>query len=122
MLKKVEEFGKSQLETLSTTSTVLAKGLKQIAEETTSYSKKHVETATATFQELLGAKTVEKAIEIQTGFAKQAYEGFVAQSTKVVELYTGLLKEVAKPAQEAFAKVQAATPVAQPAPVKNKAA
>ena len=40
------------------------------------------------YEKLLGARSVESAIEIQTDFAKEAYEGFVAQATKVSELYT----------------------------------
>ena len=39
----------------------------------------------AMFEKLLGARSVESAVQIQTEFAKQAYEGFVAQATKVSE-------------------------------------
>jgi phasin family protein len=51
-----------------------------------------------------GAKTVEQAIEIQTSFAKTSFESLVAQSTKVGELYTSLVKEALKPAEQIFAK------------------
>ena len=40
---------------------------------------------------------LEKAIEIQTAYAKTAYEGFVAQATKMGELYADLAKESYKP-------------------------
>ena len=63
----------------------------------TNYSKKWFEDGTAAMERLLGAKTLEKAIEVQTDYAKTAYEGFVAQATKLGELYADLAKESYKP-------------------------
>ncbi len=51
-------------------------------------------------------KTLDKAVEIQTDFAKTAYEGYVAHATKVGELVTELTKEAFKPFEGAIAKVQ----------------
>ena len=45
-----------------------------------------------------------KAIEIQTDYAKSAYEGFVAQATKIGELYADLAKETYKPFEAYVAK------------------
>jgi len=55
-------------------------------------------------EKLFGAKTFEKAIEIQTDYAKSAYEGFVAQATKIGELYADLAKETYKPFEAYVAK------------------
>ena len=41
-------------------------------------------------QKLLGAKSPENAIEIQTAYAKTAYEGFVAQANRMGELFVNL--------------------------------
>ena len=51
------------------------KGWQAIAAEITDYTKKSFEEGTATFEKLASAKSVEQAIEIQTGFAKRAYDG-----------------------------------------------
>ena len=56
-------------------------------------------------EKLLGAKSLDKAIEIQTDYAKSAYEGFVAQATKIGELYADLAKETYKPFEGYVAKV-----------------
>ena len=53
-------------------------------------------------------KTLDKAIELNTQFAKSAYEGFVAQSTKMSNLYADFAKEAMKPVEAAFAKVKPA--------------
>jgi len=89
------------------TATNWTKGMQEIATQTTDFSKKSFEATQGLFEKLIGAKTLDKAIEIQTEFAKQSYEGAVAQTTKLGELYAGLMKEAFKPVEQAFAKAQA---------------
>ena len=66
---------------------------------------KSFEEGTAAVEKLFGAKTLEKAIEVQTEYAKKAYEGFVAEATKLGELYTDLAREVYKPFEGYLAKM-----------------
>jgi len=49
-------------------------------------------------------RSLEKAVEIQTEFAKQAYETFVTESQKIRELYSGLAKQSLKPFESLVAK------------------
>ena len=88
-LKSFGEFGKSY---------------QAIAVEMADYSKKSFEEGSAALEKLMGAKTLDKAIEVQTDYAKSAYEGFVAQATKMGEMYTELAKEMYKPVETAVAK------------------
>jgi len=103
-----QKFGKEQLEAVSTVAASLAKGLQTIAAETTDYSKRSLETGSAYLEKLLGAKSLDNAIGIQSEYAKVTYEGFVAQSTKIGELYASIAKEAFKPVETAIAKVQSA--------------
>jgi len=108
MLKNVDEMqkvGKDNVEAAMKAFGVTSKGFQAIAAEVTNYSKKSFEDGTAAVERLLGAKTVEKAIEIQSEYAKTAYEGFVAQATKLGELYADLAKEAYKPFEGYLAKV-----------------
>lgn len=84
---------------------VAQKGLQAIATEVVDYSKKSFEDSTAAMEKLLSAKTLDKAIEVQTDFYKTAYEGFVSKATKIGELYADIAKETYKPIEGAFAKV-----------------
>ena len=84
----------------------LSKGWQSIAVEATEYSKKSFETGSAAIEKLVSAKSLEKAIEIQTDFAKQAYEGFVAEATKIGELYAELYKDTYKPFESIVAKAK----------------
>jgi hypothetical protein len=101
-----QKFSKDQMEAFTAASTTLSKGLQDIAAESTDYSKKAFAASTAMFEKLLGARSVESAIQIQTEFAKQAYEGFVAQATKVSELYTRVASDALKPVTTAYASIQ----------------
>ena len=60
-----------------------------------------------TFRRLVsyGAKSLEKAIEVQSDYVKSSYEGFVAEATKLGELYTALAKEAYKPFESQMSKV-----------------
>ena len=106
-LEDFQKFGKDQLEAATSASSAWSKGVQQIAAEATDLSKKSFEASSGTMEKLLGVKSVEKAIEIQTEFAKQSYESFVAQGTKFGELFTNLAKDSFKPVEEVLAKVQA---------------
>src|SRR5271154_6086087 len=100
--EEFQKYGKEQLEAASTVAASLAKGLQTIAAETTDYSKKSLENSSAFIEKILGAKSLDNAIQIQSEYAKSAYEGFVAQATKIGELYTSLAKEAFKPVETAI--------------------
>jgi hypothetical protein len=78
------------------------KGWQAIAAEITDYTKKSFEEGTATFERLASAKSVEQAIEIQTGFAKRAYDGYMHQMSKIGGMYADLAKEAYKPVEKAL--------------------
>jgi hypothetical protein len=46
-------------------------------------------------------KKIDEAVALQSEFAKSSYEDFVAEATKLGELYTALAKEVFKPIETA---------------------
>ncbi|MET0873875.1 MAG: phasin family protein [Pseudolabrys sp.] len=84
----------------------LSKGTQAIAVEVADYSKKAFEDGSAALEKLFGVKSFDKAIEVQTEYAKTAYEGFVAKASKIGELYADLAKETYKPFESLFAKTK----------------
>jgi phasin family protein len=84
----------------------LTKSSQAIAAEVADYSKKSFEEGTAALEKLFGVKSIEKAIELQTEYAKTAYEGFVAEATKIGEMYSSLAKESYKPFESMMAKAK----------------
>jgi hypothetical protein len=55
-------------------------------------------------EKLRDVKSLDKALEVQTEYAKTAYEDYIAQMAKFGELYTNLAKEVFKPFESYIAK------------------
>src|SRR5260370_36797236 len=75
----------------------VSKGVQAIAVEVADYSKKSFEHSTAAIEKLFGAKTLDKGMEGQGDYFKTPYEGFVAQATKIGELYADPAKESSNP-------------------------
>jgi len=78
-----------------------------IATEVVSYSKRSAEASAAAWEKLLGAKSLDKAIEVQTDYLKSSYEDFVAEATKLGELYADFAKEAYRPFEGVIAKSSA---------------
>jgi hypothetical protein len=107
MVKDVEDLQKMSKDSMDVALKswgVMSKGWQAIAVEMADYSKKSFEGSTAAVEKLLGAKSLDKAIEVQTAYLKDAYEDFVAEATKLGELYAELASESYKPFEGAFSK------------------
>jgi phasin family protein len=107
-LDDMQKFGKEQFEAASAATASLTKSVQELAAEATEYSRKSLEDSSALFEKLLGAKSFDSALQIQSDFAKCAYEGWVAKSARFGELYANLAKEAFKPVEAAFAKANGA--------------
>jgi len=99
-----QKFGKDNMEAALKSLGVVSQGAQAIAVEAADYAKKSFEQGSAVVERLAGVRTLDKAVEIQADFVKSAYEGFVAQSTRMSELYANLAKEAFKPYEGLVAK------------------
>jgi hypothetical protein len=61
------------------------------------YTKKSFEDTKLFVEKLSGVKSLDKATEAQTEFAKTAYQTFVTESQKIGGLYSDLAKQSCKP-------------------------
>ena len=86
----MQKIGNENVDATMKRSAPCRRAAQAIATEMADYSKKCFEEGTAAIEKLFGAKSLDKAIEIQSDYVKAAYEGFVAQATKIGELYTDL--------------------------------
>ena len=80
------------------------KGFQAIAATVTDYSKKAFEDGTRAFEQLIGAKSFEQAFEIQSQYAKKAFDAYIAQLSKLGEMYVDLARNAYKPVEQAAAK------------------
>ena len=100
----VQKFGKDSFEATVKALDVASTGTKAIAAETADYAKKSFDQNAATFEKLAGVRSLDQAIQIQSDYLKSAYEGFVAQSAKVGQLYVDLATELYKPFESQWMK------------------
>jgi hypothetical protein len=105
-LEDLHQVGKENVDVALKSMGAVSKSAQAIVVEVADYSKKTFEESTAALEKLFGVKSFEKAIEVQTEYAKAAYEGFVAEATKIGELYSDLAKETYKPFETMIAKAK----------------
>jgi phasin family protein len=103
-VEDIQQYGKEHLETVVASATTLQNGIQTIATAYGDYTKKSFEDTKSYVEKMSGVKSLDKAIELQTEFAKSAYETFVAESQKIAGLYTDLAKQTFKPFEGIVAK------------------
>ena len=106
-LEEMQQASKESMDLAMKSMGTVSKSAQAIIVEMTDYSKKAFEEGTAALEKLFGAKSLDKALEIQTAYAKSAYEGFVAQASKINELCVKLATEAFKPVETAIATARA---------------
>lgn len=99
-------FGQKNVDAFVKSSEIAAKAAEGINNEFAAYSKKAFEESVAAAKDLAAAKNMTELFEKQTAFAQAAFEGFVAQATKLNEIYSSAAKDIAAPLSE---RVTAAT-------------
>ena len=82
----------AQLGTFAMPDTAVTANMQAIVSEATDYWKQYLDDRAAFVEKLLGARSVASAVQIQSEYAKTSFEGFVAQATKMGELYSNLAK------------------------------
>jgi hypothetical protein len=103
-VEDIQQYGKEHLETIVASATTLQNGFQAIASAYGDYTKKSFEDTRSYVEKLSGVKSLDKAIEVQTDYAKCAYETFTAESQKIAGLYTDLAKQTFKPFEGMVAK------------------
>ena len=102
--EKFSGFGKENVEAYMQASTAFAKVFERINGEIFNFSKQQVEDGVAAFKAVSGAKSAHEAWEVQSDFAKSALDAYVAQATKMNDLWMGAAKQAAEPFSSRFAE------------------
>src|SRR5438067_2309685 len=103
-IEDIQQYGKEHFETVVASATTVQNGLQAIASAYGDYTKKSFEDTKAFVEKLSGVKSLDKAIEAQSEFAKSAYETLVADSQKIAGLYGDLAKQAFKPIEGLVAR------------------
>ncbi|MEM0987582.1 MAG: phasin family protein [Pseudomonadota bacterium] len=105
MTQSVEDatkFGQENVEAMVASGKVVAKAAEEMNAEVIAFSKKSYQDGMAAAKELSSAKSVTEFFEKQTEFAKFAFEAYVAEATKLNEMYTAAAKDAFEPINARF--------------------
>lgn len=95
-------FGKGGVEAWMQSATAMTKAFERINGEWMAFGKQQMEDGVAAFKAVAGAKSVHEAWEVQTDFAKSALDAYIAQATKVSDLYMDAAKKAFEPLGSQF--------------------
>ncbi|HEX6860213.1 MAG TPA: TIGR01841 family phasin [Caulobacteraceae bacterium] len=104
-LNELNAHSKKNLEALVASVTAATKGAEAVSAQSIALSKQAFEDQVAAAKQLAGAKSVQEAFELQTAWAKSAFEGYLANFGKLTEVMTDSVKETVKPINERVAAV-----------------
>jgi hypothetical protein len=102
---EVQQLGKDNMDATMKSFGACSKSMQAITVELADYTKRVFEQSTATMEKLLGAKSLDKAFEVQSDYLRASYECFVAEATKLGELYADLAKEAYRPFESQLGKL-----------------
>src|SRR5665647_3810688 len=93
----LQEDGKETIDAGTASSTTFPGGFQAIATAYGDYTKKSFEDTRSFVEKFSGVRSFDKAVEVQTEFAKSAFETFVTESQKIGAMYGDLAKQSYKP-------------------------
>ena len=105
MAKGVEDvtsFNQENVEAVMTSGKVFAKATEEASAEIIAFSKKSYQDSMAAAKEISSVKSVSEFFEKQTSFAKSAFENYVAEATKLNDIYAAAAKNAFAPMNDRF--------------------
>lgn len=96
------QFGQDNVEAVVASTKAVAKAVEEMNAEIISFSKKNYEDSMAAVKEMGTVKSVSDFFEMQTSMAKTSFEGFVAEATKLNEMYAAAAKDAFAPLNARF--------------------
>ena len=100
LFEDFQKYGKERLEAMSSS-------WQTIAAESSDFSKKSLENSAVYVEQLLGAKTFESSLQVQSDYAKTFFTELLEYLKKTGEGYSNFFNEAFKPVDSAVTKVQA---------------
>jgi phasin family protein len=97
---EMNAHSKKNLEALIASMTAAAKGAETVGQRAMAFSKKSMEGQIAAAKALSSVKSIQEAVELQTGFAKSAFETYVAEVNEISEITSASVKDAMSPINE----------------------
>jgi phasin family protein len=96
-LEEITTFSTGNVEAVVASSQAAAKAIETLNTEALSFARTSFEGSVAAAKAIAAAKSLQEIVDLQNTFSKSAIDGFVAQSTKLGEMFTQLSKDAMQP-------------------------
>ncbi len=90
-------FNKATVEAVIQSANAASKGIEALNAEVLAYSRHSIEEGVAAAKAAMSSKSIQDLIEVQSDYAKAAFDGYVGQLTKFGDLFASLAKHTAEP-------------------------
>ena len=101
MGQQYQERVQSGFEAASRSFTEANKGFQALAAEMMEYSKAAFDDASRTWEQLIGVRSLEQAVQIQSDYAKRVYDNHIAELSKLGAMCMGMMRGASKPVEDA---------------------
>jgi hypothetical protein len=102
--REYQKAAETGLEAASRSFSETNRGFQALAAEMMNYSKSAFDDAIRTWEQLIGVKSLEQAIQIQSDYAKRVYENHMAELSKLGEMTVGMVRDAPKQVEETSRK------------------
>ncbi|MEZ5921933.1 MAG: phasin family protein [Parvularculaceae bacterium] len=98
------DFQKGSLEAWMQSANIVAKGFEKAATEQASFAKDRFEDSVAVVKAASTSKSVQEAIELQSDFARTAFEKNLAFANTLADHWNGVAKEASEPMTKRYSE------------------
>lgn len=106
-LDQVSDFNRENVEAMLVSSNIVAKGFEVVGKEFAAYAQKAAEANMAAAKNLGSAKNPQDLMDMQADWAKNAFDGFLAETAKLQDISTKVSTQAAQPINERINKAVA---------------
>jgi phasin family protein len=99
---ELADSSKQNMEAWNDASAAYGKGMEAISGQWMNFAKQMLDSNVQATKAILGAKSLNEAMEMQSEYARGSFDGMMAQGTKVGELATKVAQEAAEPINAQF--------------------
>jgi len=100
--EELQKAGQANYDAVARAYGEASKSFQAIGQELKEYTESSFENATRAWEQLLEVKSLERAFELQTNYAKKAYEDWTAEVSKISEMYQAAASDAYKPFEKAL--------------------
>ena len=99
---ELADSSKQNMDAWNDASAAYGKGMEAISGQWMNFAKQMLDSNVQATKAILGAKSLNEAMEMQSEYARGSFDGMMAQGTKVGELATKVAQEAAEPINAQF--------------------